>query len=120
MMPEPHLGELAAQYRVRLREFFDFHERRDQTVESSRRSWVDICLRHEVASGLDFTADDPRPAVRVPSMLPKPPKPISTMTNEERAAYRCETWLAMGQHFDERPAEKPSPPANETPTHDEG
>jgi hypothetical protein len=50
-MPEPRRGEPADEYRVRLREFMDFHENRFETIESSRRSWVDICSRHEVASG---------------------------------------------------------------------
>ena len=99
LMPEPRRGEPADEYRVRLREFIDFHASPFETIESSRRSWVDICSRHEVVSGLDFTPDDPRPAARVPSPLPEPSKPIVEMSREEHDAFAWETWCAMGRKF---------------------
>lgn len=98
-MPEPRRRELADAYRIRLRAFFDHHESPFETIESTRSAWVDVCSRHEIASGLDFTADDPRPALRVPSPLPKPSKPIVEMSREEHGAFMLATWDAMGRNF---------------------
>ncbi|MEQ1700652.1 MAG: hypothetical protein ABMA25_11095 [Ilumatobacteraceae bacterium] len=109
-MPEPFRGEPADEYRARLREFIDYHARPGETIESARRQWVQICSRHEVASGPDFTADDPRPSLHVPSRLPKPWKPLAEMTRAEHDRFMWEKWCAMGKTFDRPPVADPAAP----------
>lgn len=87
-MPEPLPGEDAAKFRGRLRRFFDRFAVPGESVESARRSWVQVMARHGIEPGAHFTADDDH-VVTHPGLLGviKPPKPLSTMTGDERGAF---------------------------------